>query len=328
MLTVNVRPPLNSRTMLFGRPLRFYTPATNEATGYGRLAKACMEALNMIHVSPIDYPDLVLHNPIAPGAAPLRFTMWEPDALPESARGFMSTKALIVPCSMNVRLFRNSGYRGPIHLVQLWGEAQWSPLPKSDLFKFITVGRDNGVKSRKGICELIEYFTLAFPNEKDVRLTIKSNPDCIRRPISDSRIEIIYDDYAKERYEQMISEHHCGVFLSGLEGWGFPACEMMAAGRPNIIVPWGGHAEFATAENSWLLDYTMVQSPPETPYYGIGRGAKPTKDSVIAALREAYYNRDLLQKKADAAYRSSLGFSKQKFKERLRVVALDVLSNV
>jgi len=328
MLTVNVRPPLNSRTMLFGRPLRFYTPTVNGATGYGRLAHAIMEALNMVHVSPIDYPDLMLQNPMAPGAAPIRFTMWEPDALPDTAMGFMSSKSLIVPCSMNVRLFRSSGYRGPIHLVPLWGEAPWSPLPSSDIFKFITVGRDNGVKSRKGICELIEYFTLAFPSEKDVRLTIKSNPECVKREVTDPRIEIIYEDYEKAQYEQMISEHHCGVFLSGLEGWGFPACEMMAAGRPNIIVPWGGHAEFANAENSWLLDYTMVQAPVDPPYRGVGRGAKPTKDSVIAALREAYSNRELLQKKADAAYRTALKFTKQKFTERLRVVALDVLSNV
>jgi len=314
--------------MLFGRPLRFYTATTNDATGYGRLANTCMEALNMIHVSPIDYPDIILNNPMSPGASPIRFTMWEPDALPESARGYRAAKSLIVPCAMNVRLFRESGFRGPIHLVQLWGEAQWSPLPKSDQFKFITIGRDSGVKSRKGICELIEYFSLAFPSEKDVRLTIKSNPDCFRRPISDSRIEIIYEDFAKEQYEQMLSEHHCGVFLSGLEGWGYPAAEMMAAGRPNIIVPWGGHAEFATAENSWLLDYTLAPAPIDFPYHGVGRGAKPDKDSVIVALREAYYNRELLQRKADAAYRSSLGFSKQKFKERLRVVALDVLSNV
>lgn len=328
MLTINVRPPLNSRTMLFGRPLRFYTPATNEATGYGRLSKACMEALNMVHVSPIDYPDFVLHNPMAPCAAPLRFTMWEPDALPENAFGFMSTRALIVPCSMNVKLFRSCGYRGPIHLIHLWGEARWSPLPTGDLFKFITIGRDNGVKSRKGICELMDYFSLAFPTEKDVRLTVKANPDSLRRDVKDPRIEIIYDDYSKEQYEQMLSEHHCGAFLSGLEGWGFPACEMMAAGRPNIIVPWGGHAEFATAENSWLLDYTMVQSPPDPPYHGIGRGAKPTKDSVIAALREAYHNRELLKQKADAAYKSSISYTKQKFHERLRVVALDVISNV
>jgi glycosyltransferase involved in cell wall biosynthesis len=328
MLTVNVRPALNSRTMLFGRPLRFYSPATNEATGYGRLGKACVEALNMIHVSPIDYPDFTLTNPMCPGAAPIRFTMWEPDALPQSAMGFITTKALIVPCSMNVRLFRNSGYRGPIHLVHLWGEADWSPLPADDVFKFICIGRDNGVKSRKGICELMEYFSLAFPAEKDVRLTIKSNPDCVRREVKDPRIEIIYEDFSKQGYEKLISDHHCGVFLSGLEGWNFPACELMAAGRPSIIIPWGGPADFTTPETSWHLDYTMVQSPHDAPYFGVGRGAKPTKDSVIAALRDAYWNRSVLRSKAAASHKASLGFSKQRFKERLRVVALDVLSNV
>lgn len=328
MLTVNVRPPLNSRMMLFGRPLRFYSPATNEATGYGRLGKACMEALNMIHVSPIDYPDFVLTNPMSVEVSPIRFTMWEPDQLPPTAQGFKHARALIVPCSMNVKLFRESGYRGPIHLINLWGEASWSPLPSGDFFKFICIGRDNGIKSRKGIGELIEWFSLAFPKEKDVRLTIKSNPECERRVISDPRITVIYDDLPKAEYEQMVSEHHCGVFLSGLEGWNFPACELMAANRPSIIVPWGGPADFTTHETSWHLEYTMVQAPQEPPYFGCGRGAKPTKDSVIAALREAYYNRSLLKSKAEASYKASLGFSKQRFKERLRVVALDAISNV
>lgn len=328
MLTVNVRPALSSRTMLFGRPLRFYTPATNEATGYGRLARACMDALNMIHVSPIDYPDMVLTNPMSAEVSPIRFTMWEPDKLPENAQGFRHARSLIVPCSMNVRLFRESGYRGPIHLIPLWGEAPWSPLPNDDIFRFICIGRDSGVKSRKGINELIEYFSLAFPAEKDVRLTIKSNPECERRVITDSRITAIYEDIPKVDYEHLISQHHCGVFLSGLEGWNFPACELMASGRPSIVVPWGGPADFTTPDTSWHLEYTMVQAPNDQPYNGYGRGAKPTKDSVIAAMRDAFYNRATLRAKADASYRASLGLTKQRFKERLRVVALDVLSNV
>ena len=314
--------------MPFLRPLRFYTLTTDAATGYGRLANECMTALNMIHVSVNDYPDFILTNPSQSGSSPIRFTMWEPDALPQSAYAFMDAKALIVPCSMNLKLFRNSGYRKPIHLVHLWGEAKWSPMPTDSVFKFICVGRDSGVKSRKGICELMEYFSLAFPSEKDVQLTIKSNPDCFRREVKDPRIDIIYEDYPKEVYEQMLSKHHCGVFLSGLEGWNFPACELMAAGRPSIIVPWGGPADFTTLETSWHLDYTMVPAPPDHPYEGAGRGAKPTKDSVIAAMREAYSNRCLLQSKAAASYRVSLGLTKKRFQERLRVVALDVLGNL
>lgn len=328
MLTVNVRPPLNNRTMPFARPLRFYTPAANEATGYGRLADACLNALNMIHVSINDHPDFIVASPYQPGSPSIMFTMWEPDILPQSAFAFMDAKALIVPCSMNLKVFRNRGYRKQIHLVHLWGEADWSPMPEDSIFKFICVGRDNGVKSRKGISDLIECFSLAFPSEKDVQLTIKSNPECFRREVKDPRIEIIYEDVPKEVYEQMLSKHHCGVFLSGLEGWNFPACELMAAGRPSIIVAWGGPADFTTPETSWHLDYTMVPAPLDHPYEGVGRGAKPTKDSVIAAMREAYSNRSLLQSKAEASYRASLGLTKKGFQERLRVVAMDVFGNL
>jgi glycosyltransferase involved in cell wall biosynthesis len=328
MLTVNVRPPLASHARLSGRPLRFYTQATDPATGYGRLAEACMQALNMVHVSPLDYPDFILSDPTAVAISPIRFTMWEPTQLPPSATGFMSARALIVPCKMNVRVFRSSGYRGMIHAVPLWGEAAWAQMPADDVFKFICIGRDNAVRSRKGIDDLIEWFRLAFPTEKDVRLTIKSSPHCPHREPSDKRITVIRDDFTRPKYEEMLAAHHCGIFLSGLEGWNFPACELMAAGRPSIIVPWGGPADFTTPETSWYLPYTMVQAPENHPYYGVGQGAKPTKEGVIEALREAYLNRSLLKEKAVRSYEMSFKFTKAKFMERLRVVALDILSSV
>ena len=328
MLTVNVRPPLASHARLSGRPLRFYTQATDPATGYGRLAEACMQSLNMVHVSPLDYPDFILSDPMNPAVSPIRFTMWEPTQLPPSAIGFMSARALIVPCKMNVRVFRSSGYRGFIHNVPLWGEAGWSPMPSDDVFKFICIGRDNSVRSRKGVDELIEWFGLAFPTEKDVRLTIKSSPHCPRRDPSDKRVTVIREDFPRQKYEEMLAAHHCGVFLSGLEGWNFPACELMAAGRPSIIVPWGGPADFTTPETSWHLPYTMTQAPSGMPYLGVGQGAKPTKDGVIWALRDAYKNRDLVRDKAVRSYEMSIKFTKDKFMERLRVVALDILSSV
>ncbi len=328
MLTVNVRPPLASHARLSGRPLRFYTPATDPSTGYGRLAEACMQALNMVHVSPLDYPDFILSDPSAVAISPIRFTMWEPTQLPPSCAGFMTAKAIIVPCKMNVRVFRSSGYRGLIHSVPLWGEAPWAPMPPDDVFKFVSIGRDNGVRSRKGIDDLIELFGLAFPTEKDVRLTVKSSPHCPRRDPSDKRITVIQEDFTRSKYEEMIAAHHCGVFLSGLEGWNFPACELMAAGRPSILVPWGGPADFTTPETSWHLPYTMVQAPDGHPYHGVGQGAKPTREGVIEALREAYQNRALLNEKATRSYEMSFKFTKSKFMERLRVVALDILSSV
>jgi glycosyltransferase involved in cell wall biosynthesis len=287
-----------------------------------------MQAINAVHVSPLDYPDMVLADPKAALVSPIRFTMWEPTQLPPNATGFMSSRALIVPCKMNVRVFRSSGYRGMIHAVPLWGESQWAPMPADDVFKFICIGRDNSVRSRKGIDDLIELFGLAFPTEKDVRLTVKSSPHCQYREPLDKRITVIRDDITRSKYEEMLAGHHCGVFLSGLEGWNFPACELMATGRPSIIVPWGGPADFTTPETSWHLPFTMVQAPNDIPYLGVGQGAKPTKDGVIWALRDAYKNRDLVRDKAVRSYEMATKFTKAKFMERLRVVALDILSSV
>lgn len=328
LTTVNVRPPLGAPFPQSTKPLKFFSQAIDPATGYGRLAIAISDALNVIPVGPDSKPDIILSHPGFPMDSKVRFTMWEPDELPPQMLGFMGTDALIVPCMFNVGVFRRAGFRGQIHRVQLWGDAPFIDLPSEETFKFICIARDNSVRSRKGIDDLIEYFKLAFPKERDVRLTVKSSPHCFRRNPEDDRIKIIYEDLSKQDYERLLGEHHCGVFLSGLEGWNFPACELMATGRPSLIVPWGGPTEFVTNETSWLLPFEFVPAPPGHPYHSTGRGGKPLKDGVIAAFREAYTDRDLWRKKARASYINSTKFTKENFAERLRVVARDIFGRV
>lgn len=325
MLTVNVRGPIRPKRATLGGKIRYFPPTNDYATGYGRISLAIMEAVDVVEC-PAGYDlDFALCYPGGELSARLRFTMWEPDEIPQRLAKFLNDGALIVPCRHNVDVFRNAGFNRKIHVVPLWGEAEYTPLPDDSVLRFITVGRDNGVRSRKGIDSLIEYFLEAFPGRNDVALTIKSSPHCFQRDISDSRITIIRKDLPVSEYNQLLASHHCGVFMSGLEAWNFPACELMAAGRPSIIVPYGGPTEFTTPETSWHLPFGMVGAPEGHPYYGVGMGARPTRGGVISALRECYENRDMLRRKAEASRQMSMRFTKAHFIERLRVVVREEL---
>lgn len=322
MLTINRRDPNLDYGLSCCRKISYLPPTNDYATGYGRISLAIKGAFRTKEDHTSRNVDLALTWPGHVVRAEVRFTMWEADKIPVRVKQFLNDGALIVPCEHNRQVFHEAGFKNRIHVVPLWGDAEFSPMPEGDILRFICIGKDNGVRSRKGIDDLISCFKQAFPIERDVTLTIKSSADCFERFPGDDRITIIRSNLSISAYNDMLSSHHCGVFLSGLEAWNLPACELMAAGRPSILVPYGGPTEFSTPETSWHLDFEMTRSPDCHPYYGVGHGARPIKDSIISAMRECYSNRSLLLKKAEASRVASLKFTKKKFIERMDSVMM------
>lgn len=298
--------------------MKVYTPDACSASGYGRLAAACARALgSQLSFSPGAY-DLAVTNPHDPNKAPLRFTMWEATELPLTSMAWRRTRVLIVPSEHSKRVFRRYS-RMPIEICPLFADARFEHLPPARPFKFICVARDNGTPSRKGIDELVRWFTEAFPVESDVFLTIKQSKHCKVRYTFDKRITFIYEDYERPAYHKLLTDHHCGIFLSGAEGWNLPATELMATGRPSIIIPWGGPADFATDETSWRLPYKLIKAPKEV-YQSVGKVAFPDKHGTIRAMREAYEDQLLVAQKALASALRAADYTEERFAARLRAI--------
>jgi glycosyltransferase involved in cell wall biosynthesis len=298
--------------------MRLYTPDACSASGYGRLAAACARALGSQLFSSPEGADLAITNPHDPAVAPLRFTMWESTELPKTSTAWRNAQVIIVPSAHSKKIFRQYS-RLPIEVCPLFADAKFEHLPPARPFKFICVARDNGTPSRKGIDELIRWFSEAFPREADVSLTIKQSKHCKVRYAFDKRINIIYEDYERPAYHKLLSEHHCGIFLSGAEGWNLPATELMATGRPSILIPWGGPADFTTHETSWHLPYKLVQAPKEV-YKEVGKVAFPDKHGTIRAMREAYEDQLLLAQKALASALRAADYTEARFAARLRAI--------
>lgn len=285
--------------------------------GYTRVAKAVVNALS---------PTLVDHFSPLVALAPadhqihsvLRMTTWESTGI-FSLAGVEQSAALIVPCEHNREMFERVGYKRPIHVLPQWGSGVFSHLPPARPFRFICIARDNGVPTRKGLSELISWFTEAFPSESDVALTVKQSPFCAERYTYDKRITFIRKDFNDLEYQNLLASHHCGIFLSGAEAWNFPAAELMATGRPSILIPFGGPADFTTPETSWHLPYKLIDAPKEV-YRGVGKVAFPDKRGTIHAMREAYSDQLLLAEKALASAKASHEYTEARFAQRLRSI--------
>jgi glycosyltransferase involved in cell wall biosynthesis len=84
----------------------------------------------------------------------------------------------------------------------------------------------------------------------------------------------------------------CGVFLSRAEGWNLDAAEMLAMGKHILITNFSAHTEFATAENSWLVD--IQEKEPCNDgfwFHGFGNWAKigsTQQDQAISHLRAVH----------------------------------------
>lgn len=80
------------------------------------------------------------------------------------------------------------------------------------------------------------------------------------------------------------------VLASHGEGWGRPYMEAMAMELPTIATRWSGNLDFMSDENSFLIDYKLVDAPME---FGLGgqQWAQPSVRQLRRTMRWVYEHR-------------------------------------
>lgn len=236
----------------------------------------------------------------------IAITPFETTSIPRSWMGKLNGfDALLVPCKQNIEAFAASGVKIPIELIH-WGvdPAVHAPIarPERPIFTF---GHMGALSIRKGTDLLVEAFTEAFPNEKDVRLICKSSYNTYPFNTKDKRIQIHLSHWTEEEITKLFyKEIDCFVFPTRGEGFGLTPLEAMATGVPAIVTGWSGPLEYMTPEVGWLIDYTL--SPAKNFSNLIykedcGDWAEPSKDHLISLMRHAYNHRDEVKEKGVAA---------------------------
>lgn len=96
------------------------------------------------------------------------------------------------------------------------------------------------------------------------------------------------------------------VSLHAAEGYGLTILEAMSLGTPAICTGYSGNMEFTTPENSWLVDYALIETGRVNgPYPAGALWAQPNLDSAVEAMRRATTHPEEVAAKSTAAQKKA-----------------------
>jgi len=171
-----------------------------------------------------------------------------------------------------------------------------------DKYVFINLGK---WEVRKGHDILLELFTKAFPDNKNVELWILasettnaySSPTEIQQwknMYKHDNIKIFSGFNTHFEIAELISKANCGIFPSRAEGWNMELLECMAMNKPVIATNYSAHTEFCNKDNAYLVDITGKEKAYDgKAFVGQGNWAKidvSEKDQFIDYMRYVVNN--------------------------------------
>ncbi len=270
-----------------------------------------------------NFPPAFTRHPAA--AAVVGRTMFETDRLPPDwVKACNRMDYIWVPSEFNRQTFADAGVEAK-KLVVVPGcfdpQPFLNPAPPLALadeiksrncFTFLSVF---DWTLHKGWDTLLRAFVRAFEGRDDVGLVlkvwstmgykpeqiIKQASDLLRDELghdllTDNRIRFVTDTLSREELPALYQAADAFVLPSRGEGWGRPYMEAMACSLPVIGTNWSGNTAFMTADNSFLLDYTVRDVPKagwlEIPTYRGHRWAEPSCEHLQKLMRHVFENRE------------------------------------
>ena len=118
------------------------------------------------------------------------------------------------------------------------------------------------------------------------------------------RIELIAQQVPCDQLPGLYLACDCYVAPSRGEGWGRPQHEAMLMERPVIVTNWSANTEFMTPDNSYLLDYEVVDTQglePELSHYKGHRWANPSQIHLRTLMRHVFTHPEEARIKGQAA---------------------------
>lgn len=179
----------------------------------------------------------------------------------------------------------------------------FNPLDKlpNPIFTFLMNKGFRGELDRGGVQFGLKAFIEEF-NKGEAKLILKINPAyalpldqlqaIINKYIQESgkkeigEINVIYDNLTPKQLNEVYNQ--CDIFLNPTqsEAFSLPTLEAMGCGKPSISTNYGGHIDFATPKNSWLIDYTLKEVKHDILYEGI-KWAQIDIKKLRSCMREA-----------------------------------------
>ena len=256
-------------------------------------------------------------DPYAPGRVRVGRTMFETAAPPPAWMARLGQMDLLwVPSTHNRDALIDAGVDpervavvpSPIELTRL--DPDTPPRPMADVHGTVVLAVFEWTR-RKGWDVLLDAWCRAFSADDDVTLVIKATPGGRARTLEEvsaqaaehlvglghdpARIPdlvLLADTLGEREMAGLYAACHALVLPSRGEGWGRPAVEAMAMGRPAIATAWSGPADYLDERVGWPIPARVVSVDPaaaaESPAYAGHHWAEPDVDALAAALRAVH----------------------------------------
>ena len=222
----------------------------------------------------------------------VNYCMWESTLVPknfvEEINKFVTLQ--YVPCQQNVESFLESGVRVPIKVLHHGVDAEQFPLLSRTTSETFTFGSFGDFSPRKGIDVLLRAFQDEFSSTEPVRLLMKSTSPAAAYNVNDPRITFISGFMNQEALLKFLQEMDVFVLPSRGEGFGLCGLEAMSTGLPLIATNWSGPSEYLHPDDSFPLDYRLVdaQGIESNRVRYFGQWAEPDYEHLRTIMRWLY----------------------------------------
>ena len=228
----------------------------NPAVGFGYASQGIVNSLNALgHTVKYANPkaDIQLNFTQPPlyklhkNQYQIGYTPWESTGMVDEWRERMNLCDEVWATSEWVAdVFKENGVIKPIYVYPHGIEDVWTPkkrvIKEGEPFKFLHIGEPAPRKSGQLV---IDTFIKLFGNNPDYHLTIKAhlsstirvydkNGDITSPDVLCNNIKIIKEEYDIKRLVKLYHDHHCLVYPSWGEGFGFIPLQALATGMPTI----------------------------------------------------------------------------------------------
>lgn len=191
---------------------------------------------------------------------------------------------------------------------------------KKDKFTFLMNKGFRNLQDRGGVQYGLKAYIEEFTNKDNVRLIIKVNSaygvadfNKIIGDIAKDRKDIpeIAIDTGTYEYKDLVNLYNMSdvlLFTTRCEGFGLPALESMACGKPVITTKFGGQVDFVNEDNGFMIDYDLEEVKHEVQYENT-KWATPKLDEIKRAMRECYNHPEYVKQKGELALEKSKEYS-------------------
>ena len=197
----------------------------------------------------------------------------------------------------------------PIVEPDVGGAAPDLGLPEK--FTFLFMFDFFSTLKRKNPLGLIDAFKRAFSPGEGPQLVLKSfngdyKPDRLaeveRAAAEHADIHVVDRYVTGAEKDALVAACDCYVSLHRAEGFGLTLGEAMVLGKPVIATNFSGNTDFMTAENSYLVDWSLTTvGEGGDNYPADGHWAEPDLDHAAALMREVWEDADAARERGGRA---------------------------